>query len=65
MPKKEYADARALGAPASRVFVFLVRFLDEVLLPDPDRDEKSSAGADLVHIRSGLEQILRAARSGR
>jgi hypothetical protein len=53
--KKEHAGARALGAPASRVLDFLVRFLDEVLLPDLDRDEKNSAGADMVHIRNSLE----------
>ncbi|MCX5426170.1 hypothetical protein [Streptomyces sp. NBC_00078] len=50
-------NARALEARAGRVLDFLVRFLDEILLPDLDRDEKNTVGTDMIHIRNGLEHI--------
>ncbi|WP_331751891.1 hypothetical protein OG713_45925 (plasmid) [Streptomyces sp. NBC_00723] len=50
-------NARALEARAGRVLDFLVRFLDDALLPDLDRDERNAVGADMVRIRDGLENI--------
>ncbi|MFD4412472.1 hypothetical protein [Streptomyces sp. NPDC058476] len=50
-------NARAVEARAGRVLDFLVRFLDDVLLPDLDLDETNAIGADMVRVRDGLTRV--------
>ncbi|WP_109001264.1 hypothetical protein [Streptomyces rishiriensis] len=50
-------NARALEARAGRVLDFLVRFLDDALLPDFDQEERNSIGADMVQVRNGLDGV--------
>ncbi|MGW1267433.1 hypothetical protein [Streptomyces sp. NPDC002491] len=50
-------DTSGLEARAGRVLDFLVSFLDDILLPELEQDEKNTVGAEMVHIRDGLENI--------
>ncbi|MGV9277753.1 hypothetical protein [Streptomyces griseosporeus] len=47
-------NAHAVEARAGRVLDFLVRFLDDVLLPGLELDEVNAIGADMVRVRDGL-----------
>ncbi|MFD5756186.1 hypothetical protein [Streptomyces mirabilis] len=49
--------ARAVETRAGNVLDFLVRFLDEVLLPALTSDEKDTVGADMDRIREELSYI--------
>jgi hypothetical protein len=50
-------NARAVEARAGQVLDFLVRFLDEVLLPGLTADEEDAIGEDMASVREGLTGI--------
>ncbi|MFE7935290.1 hypothetical protein ACFU6S_42520 [Streptomyces sp. NPDC057456] len=50
-------SAHAVEARAGRVLDFLVRFLDDVLLPDLTRTEANAIGADMARVRDGLTRV--------
>ncbi|MCX4411253.1 hypothetical protein OG840_59715 [Streptomyces sp. NBC_01764] len=50
-------NARAVEARAGRVLDFLVRFLDDVLLPGLGLDETNAIGADMVRVRDRLTTV--------
>ncbi|MET9551057.1 hypothetical protein ABZY36_38095 [Streptomyces sp. NPDC006627] len=51
------ANARSVESRAAEVLDFLIRFLDEDLLPALPKEEANAAQTDLERIRSGLVQI--------
>ncbi|MEU7306278.1 hypothetical protein [Streptomyces sp. NPDC007206] len=51
------SNARAVESRAAEVLDFLIRFLDEDLLPALPKEETEAAEADLERIRGGLVQI--------
>ncbi|MDQ1031314.1 DNA-directed RNA polymerase subunit RPC12/RpoP [Streptomyces umbrinus] len=51
------ANARAVESQATEVLDFLIRFLDEELLPHLDRPERRATRFDMTLIRAGLTQI--------
>ncbi|MEU0030642.1 hypothetical protein [Streptomyces sp. NPDC006335] len=51
------ANARAVESQAAEVLDFLIRFLDEELLPTLPAPEAKSSEADMEHIRGGLSRI--------
>ncbi|MGW7256766.1 hypothetical protein [Streptomyces sp. NPDC054834] len=50
-------SAHAVEARAGRVLDFLVRFLDDVLLPGLALDEANAIGADMVRVRDRLTRV--------
>jgi hypothetical protein len=50
-------NARAVEARAGQVLDFLVRFLDEVLLPGLTAGEEDAIGEDMARVREGLSGI--------
>ncbi|MFI2764889.1 hypothetical protein ACH5A3_39675 [Streptomyces echinatus] len=50
-------NAHAVEARAGRVLDFLVRFLDDVLLPGLALEEANAIGADMVRVRDGLTGV--------
>ncbi|MEU3664491.1 hypothetical protein AB0E77_32860 [Streptomyces sp. NPDC032940] len=53
----ESANARAVESKAAEVLDFLIRFLDEQLLPTLGRDAREALDVDMERIRGGLLQI--------
>jgi hypothetical protein len=49
--------SRAIETRVAEVLDFLLRFLDDHLLPNLSPDERSRAEAEMDHVRSGLTQI--------
>ncbi|MFE6808632.1 hypothetical protein ACFVEN_44315 [Streptomyces sp. NPDC057681] len=50
-------NARALEARAGRVLDFLVRFLDDALLPNLDLNESNAIGLGMVRVRDELTRV--------
>ncbi|GHI84136.1 hypothetical protein [Streptomyces xanthophaeus] len=51
------ASAEAIESRAAEVLDFLIRFLDEQLLPGLESDERARSEADMVLVRQGLVKI--------